>query len=93
MYVKEIPKIFCYYECKRFKKRTSKNTKNGQNSHTHTHALSHTHTHIYIGDSLCGVVANVPDSDIVESEFELQYTVAFRFSGNYKLPLTHPVVK
>ena len=78
MYVKEIPKIFCYYECKRFKKRTSKNTKNRQNSHTH--ALTHTHIYIYIGDSLCGVVANMPDRDIVESEFELQYSVAFRFS-------------
>ena len=79
---------------KDLRKGQAKTLKTGKtHTRTHTHSHTHTHTHIYIGDSLCGVVANVPDSDIVESEFEFQYTVAFRFLGNYKLPLTHPVVK
>ena len=38
---------------------------------------------IYIGERLCGVVANVLDNDILENAFELQCLI-FNFVNNWR---------
>ena len=50
-----------------------------------------THTHTQVGESPRGVLANVLDCDVVESEIEFRCAIAYRFGliplENFELPL------